>query len=217
MPEHTFALIFALRRNLLAYHDAVRRGRWQEAGQFCFFDYPIKDLRGSTLGIIGEGVLGQAVADIGRALGMRILFAAHKGSSGLGPLYTPWQDVLAQSDIITLHTPLLPQTRNMIAMPEFEAMPRKPLLINTARGGLVNEADLATALRRGLISGAAFDVLTTEPPAADNPLLGLLDLPNFILTPHVAWASDEAMQTLADQLIDNIENFVRGQPSNLVT
>ena len=217
VPEHTFALIFALRRSLLAYHDAVRRGRWQEAAQFCFFDYPIKDLRGSTLGIIGEGVLGQAVADIGRALGMRILFAAHKGSSGLGRLYTPWQDVLAQSDIITLHSPLLPQTRNMIAMPEFEVMQRKPLLINTARGGLVDEADLATALRRGLIGGAAFDVLTAEPPTADNPLLGLLDLPNFILTPHVAWASDEAMQTLADQLIDNIENFARGQPSNLVT
>jgi glycerate dehydrogenase len=217
VPEHTFALIFALRRNLLAYHQAVRRGRWQESGQFCFFDYPIKDLRGSSLGIVGEGVLGQAVADIARALGMRVMFAAHKGRSGLGQLYTPWEEVLAQSDIITLHSPLLPATRNMIAMPEFRAMTRRPLLINTARGGLVDEADLATALREGLIGGAAFDVLTTEPPADDNPLLGLLDAPNFILTPHVAWASDEAMQALADQLIANIENFVRGQPSNLVT
>ena len=99
----------------------------------------------------------------------------------------------------------------MIAMPEFRAMKRRPLLINTARGGLVNEADLATALREGLIAGAGFDVLTAEPPADDNPLLGLLDMPNFILTPHVAWASDEAMQALADQLIDNIENFVRGR------
>jgi glycerate dehydrogenase len=217
VPEHTFALIFALRRNLLAYHQAVRRGRWQASGQFCFFDYPIRDLRGSALGIIGEGVLGQAVADIARALGMRIMFAAHKGRGGLGPLYTPWDEVLETSDIITLHSPLMPETRNMIAMPEFRAMKRQPLLINTARGGLVNEADLATALREGLISGAAFDVLTTEPPADDNPLLGLLDLPNFILTPHVAWASDEAMQALADQLITNIENFVHGQPTNLVT
>jgi glycerate dehydrogenase len=217
VPEHTFALIFALRRTLLAYRDAVRRGRWQESGQFCFFDFPIKDLRGSNLGIIGEGVLGQRVAEIGRALGMRPMFAAHKGRSGLGPLYTPWDEVLATSDIITVHSPLLPATRDMIAMPEFRAMKRRPLLINTARGGLVNEADLATALREGLIAGAGFDVLTTEPPAEDNPLLGLLDLPNFILTPHVAWASDEAMQALADQLIDNIENFVRGAPSNLVT
>ena len=104
----------------------------------------------------------------------------------------------------------------MIAMPEFEAMRRRPLLINTARGGLVNEADLAVALRRGLIGGAAFDVLTSEPPLADHPLLGLLDLPNFILTPHVAWASNEAMQALAGQLIDNIEAFVRGEPRNVV-
>ena len=104
----------------------------------------------------------------------------------------------------------------MIAMPEFAAKRRQPLLINTARGGLVNEADLAVALRRGLVGGAAFDVLTTEPPAADNPLLGLLDLPNFILTPHIAWASDAAMQTLADQLIDNIQAFVRGEPRNVV-
>jgi len=216
VPEHAFALIFALRRNILAYHEAVRRGRWQESGQFCFFDYPIRDLHGSALGIVGEGVLGQGVATIARGLGMRIMFAAHKGRTGLGPLYTPWDEVLETCDIITLHSPLLPETRNMIAMPEFRAMKRRPLLINTARGGLVNEADLATALREGLIAGAGFDVLTAEPPAEDNPLLGLLDLPNFILTPHVAWASDEAMQALADQLIDNIENFVRGQPTHVV-
>ncbi len=216
VPEHAFALIFALRRNILAYHDAVRRGRWQESGQFCFFDYPIRDLHGSTIGIIGEGVLGQGVATIARGLGMRVMFAGHKGRTGLGSLYTPWDEVLETSDIITLHSPLLPETRNMIAMPEFRAMKRRPMLINTARGGLVNEADLATALREGLIAGAGFDVLTAEPPAEDNPLLGLLGLPNFILTPHIAWASDEAMQTLADQLIDNIENFVRGEPSNVV-
>jgi glycerate dehydrogenase len=216
VPEHTFALIFALRRNLLAYHEAVRRGGWQKSGEFCFFDYPIKDLHGSALGIIGEGVLGQGVATIARGLGMRVMFAAHKGRTSLGPLYTPWDEVLETSDIITLHSPLLPETRNMIAMPEFRAMKRRPLLINTARGGLVNEADLATALREGLIAGAGFDVLTTEPPGDGNPLLGLFDMPNFILTPHVAWASDEAMQALADQLIDNIENFVRGEPSNVV-
>lgn len=217
VPEHTFALIFALRRNLLAYAEAVRRGRWQESGQFCFFDHPIGDLAGGTLGIVGRGVLGRRVAEIGRALGMRVIFAGRKGRSGLGPPYTPWDEVLATSDVITLHCPLTAETRNMIAMAEFRAMRRRPLLINTARGGLVNEADLATALREGLITGAGFDVLTTEPPADDNPLLGLLDLPNVVLTPHVAWASDEAMQVLADQLIDTIESFVRGEPANLVT
>lgn len=217
VPEHTFALIFALRRNLPAYADAVRRGRWQESAQFCFFDYAIRDLAGGTLGIVGKGVLGQRVAEIGRALGMRVIFAGRKGRSSLGPPYTPWDEVLATSDVVTLHCPLTAETRNMIAMAEFRAMRRRPLLINTARGGLVNEADLAAALREGLIAGAGFDVLTTEPPADDNPLLGLLDLPNVILTPHVAWASDEAMQVLADQLIDTIESFVGGEPANLVT
>ena len=125
--------------------------------------------------------------------------------------------MLETSDVITLHSPLLPETRDMIAMPEFRAMKRRPLLINTARGGLVSETDLVVALREGLISGAGFDVLTKEPPDEDQPLLELLEMPNFILTPHVAWASDEAMQALADQLIDNIDSFVRGEPRNVVT
>jgi glycerate dehydrogenase len=216
VPEHTFALILALRRSILAYADAVRRGRWQEAGQFCFFDHPIRDLAGSTLGIIGDGVLGQAVADIARSFGMRVLFSAYKGSTGMGPLYTPFEDVLRQSDIITLHSPMMPSTRNMIAAPEFALMERRPLLINTARGGLVDEAALADALTAGQISGAAFDVVTAEPPAADHPFMRLLDRPDFILTPHVAWASSEAVQGLTDQLFENIELFWAGKPRNLV-
>jgi glycerate dehydrogenase len=144
------------------------------------------------------------------------LFAAHKGVGGLGPLYTPWQEVLESSDVITLHSPLTPRTRNMIAMPEFRAMTRRPLVINTARGGLVDEADPVRALDEGLVSGAGFDVVVDEPPVADNPLLLAAKRHNVILTPHVAWASDEAQQALADQLMDNIENFVAGRPSNLV-
>jgi len=216
VPEHAFALMLALRRNVIAYRDDVLAGRWQQSGQFCFFDHPIRDLAGSRLGIIGEGVLGQCVAGIARAFGMVPLFAAHKGVSGLGPLYTPWQEVLETSDILTLHSPLTPQTKNMIAMPEFRAMKRRPLIVNTARGGLVDESALVQALDEGLISGAGFDVVTEEPPAADNPLLRAAGRPNVILTPHVAWASDEAQQALADQLMDNIENFVDGRPSNLV-
>jgi len=216
VPEHTFALILALRRNIVAFRSDVLAGEWQKAGQFCFFNHPIRDLSGARLGIIGEGVLGQRVAELARAFGMVPLFAAHKGRDGLGPLYTPWQEMLETSDIITLHSPLTPQTRGMIAMPEFRAMKRRPLIINTARGGLVDENDLVQALDDGLISGAGFDVVTAEPPGPDNPLMRAAHRPNVILTPHVAWASDEAQQSLADQLMDNIENFVEGRPSNLV-
>ncbi|CAN7490803.1 D-2-hydroxyacid dehydrogenase [Variovorax sp. LjRoot130] len=216
VPEHTFALIFALRRSICAYRDAVRAGRWQEAGQFCFFDYPIRDLAGSTLGIIGDGALGQAVAAMGRALGMDVLFAAYKGRADMGPLYTPFEQVLERSDVLTLHCPLMPSTRNMIGAGEFRRMTRQPLLINTARGGLVDESAVGSALDAGQISGAAFDVVSVEPPPPDHPFTALLDRPNFLLTPHVAWASDEAVQGLADQLIDNIEAFAKGTPVNLV-
>ncbi|MBF6615978.1 MAG: D-2-hydroxyacid dehydrogenase [Candidimonas sp.] len=216
VPEHTFALMFALRRSIVAYRDSVKAGRWYDAQQFCYFDYPIKDLSGSTLGIIGEGALGQSVAAIGQALGMNVLFAARKGGSGQGSLYTPFETMLAQSDVITLHCPLNDQTRDLIAAPELELMKRDALLINTARGGLVNELALAEALRAGKIGGAGFDVAVPEPPENNHPLVQLLELPNFILTPHVAWASAEAIQGLADQLIDNIEAFQRGQPRNVV-
>ena len=216
VPEHTFALIFALRRSICAYRDAVRAGRWMEADQFCFFDYPIRDLAGATLGIIGDGVLGQAVAGLGRALGMRVLFSGYKGVSGQGVLYTPFEETLAQADVLTLHCPLTPATRHMIGAREFALMARRPLLINTARGGLVDEEAVGAALDAGQISGAAFDVVSVEPPAPDHPLMQLVARPDFILTPHVAWASEEAIQTLADQLIDNIEAFVRGAARNIV-
>ncbi len=216
VPEHTFALIFALRRSICAYHDAVKSGRWQEAAQFCFFDHPIRDLAGSTLGVIGDGVLGQAVASIGRALGMRVIFSAHKGRTGQGSLYTPFEEVLRQADVLTLHAPLNANTHHIISAAEFAQMTRQPLLINTGRGGLVDEAAVGPALQAGHISGAAFDVTSVEPPPVDHPFMALLDRADFILTPHVAWASSEAIQALADQLIDNIEAFVRGQLVNQV-
>lgn len=216
VPEHTFALITALRRNLLAYRHDVEQGRWQQVEQFCFFDHPIRDLHGATIGIVGEGVLGQGTARIARGFGMRVLFADHEPPKAAGVAFTPLDTVLAESDVISLHVPLTPATRNMIGPRELRRMKRTALLINTARGGLVDEPALAQALRAGLIAGAGFDVLTNEPPRSGNPLLDL-HLPNFILTPHVAWASDGAMQFLADQLIDNIEAFIRGDPQNLVT
>jgi glycerate dehydrogenase len=216
VPEHTFALILALRRSIVGYRSDVANGEWQKSGQFCFFNHPIKNLAGSTLGIIGEGAIGQSVAKLGQAFGMRTLFAAHKGVSGLGPLYTPFEEVLATSDVITLHSPLTPATRNMIGMAEFRKMKRRPLLINTARGGLVVEDDLAEAIGEGLISGAGFDVLSVEPPASNNRLLALLDRPNVIVTPHVAWASEEAQSALWDQLIGHLESFRSGNPTNMV-
>ena len=216
VPEHTFALILALRRSLIGYRRDVIAGEWQRAGQFCFFSHPIGDLHGATLGIIGEGTIGQSVARLGQAFGMRTLFAAHKGVSGLGPLYTPWDEVLETSDVITLHAPLMPATRNLIALPEFRQMRRRPLVINASRGGLVNEEDLVRALDEDLIAGAGFDCLTTEPPGEDHPFWRILERPNVIVTPHVAWASAEAMQEVWDQVIANLESFERGAPSNVV-
>ena len=211
VPEHVFALIFALRRNLIAYREDVRRGVWQRAEQFCFFPHPIRDIAGSTLGIVGFGELGRSVARRAEALGMRVLATDVIPQPGLVDLPT----ILKESDVVTLHVPLTAQTRNMIGAEQLAMMRSDAILINTARGGLVEENALAHALREGVIAGAGFDVLTSEPPREGNVLLDLVSA-NFILTPHVAWASREAMQLLADQLIDNIEAFVAGRPQNVV-
>ncbi|WP_417276857.1 D-2-hydroxyacid dehydrogenase [Castellaniella sp.] len=216
VPEHVFALMLALRRNLLAYHQSVGQGRWQESNQFCYFDYPIQDLAGATLGIIGRGALGEAVAEIARAFDMRVQFAARRDTDAPAEDYTSFSHVLRTSDVISLHCPLNAQTRNMISADEFSLMERKPLLINTARGGLVDEVALGRALETGQISGAGFDVATQEPPAPDHPLLKLLQFPNFILTPHVAWASQEAIHGMAKQVCNNIEAFCNGSPRNVV-
>lgn len=215
VPEHVFALALALRRNLIAYRGDLRRGLWQQSDQFCLFTHPIRDLAGSTLGIVGRGVLGEAVAALGRAFQMDILFAEHKGAQEIRPGYAPFDRVLAASDVLTLHCPLTPKTQGMIGMPELARMKPSAILVNTARGGLVDEAALARALREGVVAGAGFDVLAVEPPREGNPLLEL-DLPNFLLTPHVAWASDRAMQAMADQLVENIEAFIAGAPRNRV-
>jgi glycerate dehydrogenase len=215
VPEHVFTLILALRRSLPGYREDVRNGLWQKAEQFCLFTRPILDLHGSTLGVIGNGTLGQATAKLGEAFGMRVLFADHKNADTVRPGYTAFETVLAESDVITLHCPLTPATHHMISATELKKMRPHALLINTARGGLVDESALVLALKQGVIGGAGFDVLTTEPPHAGNPLLDL-DLPNLILTPHVAWASRNAMQIMADQLIDNIEAYARGAPQNRV-
>ncbi len=212
VPEHTMALMLALRRALPGYRQDVLNGEWQRSGQFCFFTHPVNDLAGTRLGIIGEGAIGQSVARLAQAFGMHTMFAAHKGVDGLGPLYTPFDEVIETANIITLHAPLTPATRDTLAMPEFRRMTRKPIIINAARGGLVNEADAVAALEEGLIGGLGFDVLTTEPPDVDNPILRVAGRPDVILTPHTAWASAEAMRALWAQVVESIDAFLAGTP-----
>jgi glycerate dehydrogenase len=215
VPEHCFALILALRRNLRAYAADVEAGRWEQSTRFCLLDHPIADLAGSRLGIVGYGALGRKVAAIGRAFGMQVCVTARKPLNEPDVTQLPLDQLLATCDVVSLHLPLNEQTRHMIGARELASMKRGAILVNTARGGLVDEAALADALTRGVIAGAGFDVLSKEPPVSDNPLLRLR-LPNFILTPHVAWASGGAMQTLADMLIDNIEAWDAGRPKNVV-
>jgi glycerate dehydrogenase len=211
VPEHVLALIFALCRSLVAYDRDQRGGRWQASDQFCYFDHPIHDIAGSTLGIVGYGTLGRALATRAQALGMKVIATGGRPGEGLVPL----DELLRRSDIVSLHCPLTDGTRNLIGADQLALMKRDAILINTARGGLVDEAALAAALVNGTIGGAGIDVLTEEPPRNGNVLLDL-DLPNLIVTPHIAWASGNAMERLAEQLIDNIEAFAAGSPRNVL-
>ena len=215
LPEHVLMLMLALRRNLVAYIQDIRDSKWQQAKQFCLLNHTIHDLHGSKIGIIGYGSLGKAVAALAGSIGMQVLVAERKHATATREGRTEFGEVLRLSDVLTLHCPLTEETRNLIDTAEFQMMKREAILINTARGGLVREEALVEALQAGIIAGAAFDVLSEEPPRRGNILLDH-DLPNLIVTPHIAWASREAMQTLADQLIDNIEAFIRGEPRNLV-
>jgi glycerate dehydrogenase len=211
VPEHVVALIFALRRSLVPYANDVQAGVWNKARQFCFLTHPIRDIAGSTLGIVGYGAIGRSIAQRAEALGMRVIATDVMHQDGL----VDFETILRDSDAITLHVPLTEQTRHMIGAAELKRMKPNAILINTARGGLVDEQALADALRAGTIAGAGFDVLTEEPPRSGNVLLDPT-IPNLIVTPHVAWASQEAMQVLADQLVDNIEAFIAGTPRNVV-
>jgi glycerate dehydrogenase len=216
VPEHVFALILALRRDLLAYHEAVQGGAWQNAPNYTLLLEPLPlSLHGGTLGIIGYGALGQAVARLAEAFGMNVLVAERKGARSIRDGRAGFEEVLAGSDVLVVLCPLTEQTLGLIGRAELGKMPRHALLINCARGGIVDETALAEALQQGVIAGAGLDVLSSEPPRDGNALL-YQRKPNLIVTPHVAWASIQSLQALADQLIDNVEAFVAGTPRNLV-
>ena len=210
VAEHAFTLMLALAKNLPAYQRDVAAGVWEQAKQFCHFGAPIRDLKGATLGIFGSGGIGQALAERASAFGMKVQFGERKGAVLVREGYVSFTDLLASSDVLSLHCPLNDDTRNMIDQAELMAMKPGAILINTARGGLVNEDALVAALKFGQLGGAGFDVLSTEPPAAGNPLLKAR-LPHLIVTPHIGWASRQAMERLAQQLVDNIAAYVAGR------
>lgn len=211
VPEHAMALMLALSRNLFAWRQSLLEGRWQQSGQFCFFDHPIMDLHGKQLGIIGKGTLGQALGERAQGMGMAVRYAQSQVGVSHDEDRLPLDALLQSSDVVSLHCPLTPYTRHLIGERELALMKPGALLINVGRGGLVDEAALLKALANGRLGGAGFDVASVEPPPPDHPLMQALQYPNFILTPHVAWASEESMQRLANQLIDNINAFAEGR------
>jgi glycerate dehydrogenase len=212
--QHVFMLMLNLSRHFIDYHQLVRNGRWQTSTHFCPLDFGIEELSGKILGIVGFGELGRAVAEMARAFGMEVLIAEHKGSPArTGRL--AFDQVICQADFLTLHCPLLEETRNLISLREFELMKPTAYLINTARGGVVNEKELLRSLSSGRIAGAATDVLQSEPPVHGNALLQYSH-PNLIITPHVAWASRQSRQRMLDQIAVNIQNFLQKKPFNQV-
>ncbi|MCF6782391.1 2-hydroxyacid dehydrogenase [Stutzerimonas stutzeri] len=214
VAQHALMLLLALATRLPDYQAAVARGRWQESGQFCLLDFPIVELAGKTLGILGHGELGSAVAKLAEAFGMRVLTGNLPGRPPR-PERLDLDELLPEVDALSLHCPLTEQTRNLIGARELQLMKPTAYIINTARGGLIDEQALADTLRRGHLGGAATDVLTSEPPSNDNPLLAA-DIPRLIVTPHSAWGSREARQRIVGQMCENAETFFTGTPKRLV-
>jgi len=208
VTEHVLAVMFELLRKPMAYHRLMQKlHRGEIAPKGIWLDYPVRDVAGKTLGIIGYGVIAQHLAQRARALGMRVVFYNRQGRY-TGEDFIPMPQLLAEADVLSIHVPLTEQTRGMIGAAELAQMKTDAVIINTARGGIIDEQALINALSNNQIGGAAIDVLVDEPVQADNPLFKLIDYDNFILTPHVAWSSEDAMQGLMDSAVDNIARFI---------
>ena len=210
VPEHVLGMIFALKHSLAGWQGDQITGKWTESKQFCYFDYPITDVKGSTLGVFGKGCLGTEVGRLANDVGMKVLYAEHKDATVCREGYTPFDEVLKQADIVTLHCPLTETTKNLMNAEALSKMKKGAFLINTGRGPLIDELALVDALKTGHLGGAALDVMVKEPPEKDNPLiLAAKTMPNLIITPHIAWASDSAVTTLTKKVAQNIEDFVQ--------
>ncbi|AWL12358.1 Phosphoglycerate dehydrogenase [Saliniradius amylolyticus] len=216
VSQYVFAQLLALKHQTFAYRDAMQNGLWPQSPVFSCLNFPIDELAGKTMGIIGFGTLGQSVAKLAEAFGMQVLIAERKNSAACRPGRIPFKDVLRQADVLSLHCPLTPQTDKLIDTDALSLMKPDAILINTARGPVVDEYALAQALKHKRIGGAIIDVLSQEPPQASHPLLNTQE-PNLIVTPHIAWATEAAVQRLVNTVADNIRHFVAGQPHNKVS
>lgn len=215
--QHVFMLVLSLVTRVNDYSKAIKGGKWQNSKQFCLLDYPITELAGKKFGIVGYGELGKAVARVAEAFGMEVLIAARKTNKGEGIKAgrLPLNDILRQVDVLSLHCPLVDETRGLIGENELSLMKPSAILINTARGGIVDETALAMALKQKRLGGAGIDVLTEEPPINGNPLLDDT-IPDLILTPHIAWASQASRQRLINEIVFNIQSWKNGELRNSV-
>lgn len=208
VAQHVFALLLELCAHVGKHHESVRAGEWVASREFCYWKTPVMELAGKTMGIIGFGAIGRATAEIARAFGMHVLHHSRSSADS-----TALEHLLAASDVISLNCPLTDETHQLINANTIAKMKPGALLINTARGPILHEQDVADALGSGKLGGVGVDVLSTEPPAADNPLL---HAPNCVITPHIAWASHEARGRLLAIAVDNVRAFLQGEPTNVV-
>ena len=213
--EHVFGVLLMLTHSLGRYASTVRAGDWQSCRDPQLLNHPVTELRGKTIGIVGYGVLGRGVARMAEAFGMQVIVSGRPGAGTVHEGRVPFDEVIASADVITLHTPLNEETRGLLGAAEFERMKRSAIVINTARGGLIDSAALATALEERRIAGAAIDVLPQEPPRDGDPLLDY-EGDNLIVTPHIAWASSEARQNAIDELEANTRAFIAGEERNRI-
>jgi len=216
VPEHVITVALALRRELLQYRQQVINNQWQNSVNFCLFDKPISDLKDSVFGVLGFGQLGRATAELAKALGMTVIYNSRTERPNEFADYVSFEQLIEESDILSLHCNLTPETKNLIAKAELSAMKGTAILINTARGGIADEVAVVDAIENNTIAGIGFDVLTQEPPTNNSPLLKIANRTNVIITPHVAWASDVAIASLCAELVSNVHAFIKGQARNLV-